>query len=328
MKLAPQGQATAYLAGAGLATSVGAGLGPMLGGRFADYFSVRQLSLTFEWIDPNRFLEIGALNLTGFDFLFGITFLLGLITLGLLGGVREEGEAGREVVLESLFAPIQSMSRPISSVAGLGFLSQFPYGRLGRVPGLDVALGVTAYQIAETARVATKATARGKRVTAKMGRALEDGIRVLVGGRAEAHTHADQVARQAARGAIHGLGDVAMLDVSHISKQAALGVSRALRLSRHEAKGVLRGVGYGIIEGTEEVQADVADAIAQAIYGARTVAPELGLSTEEAVKEVVQGVLEAGDALGPLASEHIKEALAEELLEGPDTTEERWDEGI
>jgi len=324
MKLAPQGKATAYLAGAGLATSVGAGLGPMLGGRFADYFSMRQLSLTFEWIDPNRFLEIGALNLTGFDFLFVITFLLGLVTLGLLGGIREEGEASREVVLESLFAPMQSMSRPISSVAGLGFLSQFPYGRLGRmpVPGLDVALGVTAYQIAETARVATHATARGKRVTAKLGRALEDSLKGLLGTSTEAHKHADQVARQATRGAVHGLGESGASDVGHVSRQAALGVARALRLSRGEAKGVLRGVGYGIIEGTDEVQADVADAIAQAIYAARAVAPELGLSTEEAVKEVVQGALDAGNALGPEVSEDVKDALADELLEEEDGTRE------
>ncbi len=317
MKLAPQGKATAYLAGAGLAASLGAGLGPMMGGQFADYFETRGLSLNFEWFDPERFIHIGVLDLTGFDFLFGITFLLGLVTLTMLGSVREEGEVSREVVVESLFAPIQSMSRPISSVAGLGFLSQFPYGRLARVPvpGLDVALGVTAYQIAETARVATVATARGKRVTARLGKALEEGIRSFAGAGAVAPRHAEQVARHAARGAVHGLGETAAANIGRVSKHAVVGVARAFRVSRGEAGDVLRGVGYGIVEGSGEVEADVGDAVTSAVNAAREAASDLGMSEEDATREVVQGALDAAEAIGPDAADQVREAVPEVIME-------------
>jgi MFS family permease len=45
MKMAPQVQATSYLTGASLAINLGAGISPLLGGFFADFFSERQLRL-------------------------------------------------------------------------------------------------------------------------------------------------------------------------------------------------------------------------------------------------------------------------------------------
>jgi len=94
LKLAPKGQATAYLAAAGLAASLGAGLGPLLGGYLADFFSVRQLSLVFEWTSPIHSIQLPVFSLSGLDFLFVISFVVGLITLGGLVALREEGEVG------------------------------------------------------------------------------------------------------------------------------------------------------------------------------------------------------------------------------------------
>lgn len=178
LKLAPQGESTSYLAGASLATSLGAGLGPIFGGLVADFFVPRQLSLTFTWIDPVSSIQLPALSIIGRDFLFAIAFIVGLITLGILARIREEGEVGREAILESMMTPIREFSQPMSSVPGLTFLSNFPFGFLKRVPipGLDVALGVTVYEIAEMARTATSATVRGRRVTKRLGKALESGL--------------------------------------------------------------------------------------------------------------------------------------------------------
>ena len=160
MKLAPEGKATAYLAATSIAASFGAGIGPLIGGRFADYFMVRTLSLDFLWAGPNGTTTLPALSLTGFDFLFGITFVLGLITLSGLAALREHGAVDREVVVEALMAPIQRMSRPMSTVPGLSYLAQFPYSYLRNVPGIDVAIGVTGYQAAEAARAPTAETNR------------------------------------------------------------------------------------------------------------------------------------------------------------------------
>ena len=175
LKLAPKGQATAYLAAAGLATSLGVGLGPLLGGYLADFFSVRQLSFIIEWTSPISSIHLPVLNLSGFDFLFCITFIVGLFTLSGLVAFREEGEVGREVILDTLFAPMRHAVRPMSSVPGLGFLGQFPYSILRHVPvpGLDAALGVTAYQLADLAKTTTAAVVRSQPRVVRIARALE-----------------------------------------------------------------------------------------------------------------------------------------------------------
>jgi len=317
LKLAPQGQATGYLAGAALAINLGAGLGPLLGGHFADYFSVRQLSLTFEWLDPSRHVELGALYLTGFDFLFGIAFILGLLTLPLLAGVREEGEAGREVVLDALHAPMRELSRPFSTVAGLNFLSQFPYGYLRRVPvpGVDVALGVTAYQIAEISRLATVATQRGRRTAARLAKALEEGLSEVWGGNQQVRkSYGMEVARQAARGSIHAIDKIAKTNIGQLAHQAVLGVTQAMRRSQVDTKDALRGAGYGVVQGAKEVQADVGEAALQAVEAAKELASEAGISEEAAVAEAARGALDAAEALGPEALAQVRESLA---VEGP-----------
>jgi hypothetical protein len=51
-------------------------------GILADFFSVRQLNLTFTWTDPSTFIQLPALSIIGYDFLFGIAFIIGVITLG------------------------------------------------------------------------------------------------------------------------------------------------------------------------------------------------------------------------------------------------------
>jgi len=318
IKLAPQGQATAYLAGAGLAINLGAGLGPLLGGYFADYFSVRQLSLTFEWLSPGGHFEIGALYLTGFDFLFGITFVLGLVTLTLLAGVREEGEVGREVVLEALQAPMRELSRPLSTIAGLNFLSQFPYGYLRRVPvpGMDVALGVTSYQIAEMARLATVATQHGRRTAVRLAKALEEGISGIRGAGEETRkNYGIEVARQAARGSIHAIGKMARKDVRQLAHQAVFGVTRALHRSKVDARDALRGAGHGVVQGAEEVQADLGEAAVQAVEAAKEIALEVGLAEEVAMTEAAKGAVEAAEAIGPDAAAQVQQSLTEQMVD-------------
>ncbi|HZA23523.1 MAG TPA: MFS transporter, partial [Dehalococcoidia bacterium] len=130
LKLAPRGQATSYMAVASLATNLGAGLGPLVGGLFSDFFSVRVFRITFEWVSPGTMFEFPALDLTGFEFLFGIAFVIGLLTLNTLTTIREEGEVSREVVLDELPAPTRAMTRSIGSVPAFRFIGEFPFAYL------------------------------------------------------------------------------------------------------------------------------------------------------------------------------------------------------
>ena len=181
MKLAPRGNAAPYLAGASLATNLGAGLAPLVGGRFADFFSVRAFSVSVEWIDPRRSVDLPAFSLTGHDFLFAVSFMLGLVALNTLATIREDGEATREEVMDELMAGAADMTRSVSSVPGLRLAAQFPYSYLRHVPGVDVAIGVTAYQLASTTRAATTAAGRGATSAEAIARTASEAVRSATG---------------------------------------------------------------------------------------------------------------------------------------------------
>ncbi|MBN1191958.1 MAG: MFS transporter [Dehalococcoidales bacterium] len=312
LKLAPRGEATPFLAGASLATNLGAGLGPLCGGLLADFFSKRQLNLTFTWIDPSGTVQLPALSIIGFDFLFGIAFILGVITLGTLATVREQGEVGREVILESLFFPTREMSRPMSSVPAYNLLANFPLGILKKVsiPGIDVALGVTAYQIAEMARAATVAAANGKRLTRKLAGALENGLSGIWKDKEkeEVKTHGQEIARQAARGAMH-----AAVDTPFVAEQLVLPVtSGVVEVTSHAGTDPLNsiaGASQGIIQGAVETGADLQTAVTQAIEAIKQAAAEADIPEEVAISKASESMLETAQAMGADIFKQVKEAL-------------------
>ncbi len=317
MKLAPQGQATAYLAVAGLATNLGYGLGPLLGGRFADFFSGRQLSITFTWVDPTHTIQMPVLSLTGFDFLFGVTFLVGVMTLYLLATVREEGEVSRDVLLDALMSPMRQVTRPMSTTPGLNFLTQFPFGYLRRVPlpGVDIALGVTTHQLAEAARLAIVGAARGRRTTARLAKALEG---VVNGAWRSADPdrihHSAEVAQHAARGAMHA-ADQTELSEGQLARQAVIGVMRGMRQPGVDPRDVLRGAGQGVVQGASETEADVTVAVGAALKAARQEATQSDISGDEAAVNLARGALEAAIAMGPVEVAEVEASLSEEVNE-------------
>ena len=82
--------------------------------------------------------------------------------MNILTTIREAREVDRQVVLDELQGEARESFRVMSSVPGLGFVSYLPYGYLRRVPGLDVAFGVTTYELASSARIAVAAATRGR----------------------------------------------------------------------------------------------------------------------------------------------------------------------
>ncbi len=135
LKLSPRGTATAYVATSALVTSFAAGIAPILGGAFADFFSARRLELMLRWTSPEGVLMFSPLRLSHWDFYFLITGVLGLFALHRLGLVREEGEIERREMLQHLFHQTRRSVRNLSTVAGLRALTELPAGliREGRV---------------------------------------------------------------------------------------------------------------------------------------------------------------------------------------------------
>ena len=312
MKLAPPGQATSYLAGASLATSLGAGLGPLVGGKFADFFSVRELSLTFGWADPTTLRNFPAISLTGFDFLFAMAFIVGLIALNTLRGVREEGAVEQEVVLEELRAQSQEVSRMLSAVPGLRYVAQFPYSYIRNVPGMDVAVGVTAYQMASSTRTAVAAAATGNIAAREVADRVSGAVSDVEGRTGDMGGQGADIARHATRGALNA-ADVMPGEVGDLAKGAVQGAWTTLAKGATNPWGTLRGAVFGAIQGANGAKAAVARAATEAVEGARVAARELGVSEETAANQAAMGALEAARTIGPEAVSAVRQALSAQL---------------
>ena len=127
LKLAPKGQATTYLATNTIANSIAAGIAPILGGKFADYFSGRELAWTLNYKSPTGEFALPTLNLQQWDFFFALAFLIGLYALHRLTMIKEVGEVEEKVVINELFAEVSGQVRQLSSVDGLRQMISFPF---------------------------------------------------------------------------------------------------------------------------------------------------------------------------------------------------------
>ena len=203
----------------------------------------------------------------------------------------------------------------MSSVPAYNLLSNFPFGFLKRVPipGLDVAFGVTAYQIAEMSRAATLTAVRGRRLTKKLAKALESGLNGIWKTREEVKEHGVEIARQTARGAMHAANDKP-LDTKYLAGSVITGVVRASKKAGVNPQDGIFGASQGIIQGAAETGTDLGDATLQTIEAAKEIAAQTGLSEESAVAKAAEGALQAAEAIGPEAVAQVAESLPEEIL--------------
>lgn len=133
LKLAPEGQATTYLATNTIVNSVAAGVAPILGGKFADFFGGRQLEWTLKYTSPVREFSLPTLSLQQWDFFFALAFLIGLYSLHRLAMIKEAGEVEEKVVMNELFAEVSGQVRQLSSVDGLRQTVSFPFSLVKNV---------------------------------------------------------------------------------------------------------------------------------------------------------------------------------------------------
>jgi len=130
LKLAPKGQATSYLAASSFVNSLAAGVAPVLGGLFADFFQVRKLSLDIHWESPIRILDIQTLYFQSWDFFFLFAFLIGFYSIHRLALVKEVGEVEEKIVINELISEVRRDMRSFSTASGLRSTIQFPFSVL------------------------------------------------------------------------------------------------------------------------------------------------------------------------------------------------------
>ncbi len=133
MKLAPKGNATAFLATSSLVNSMSAGSAPMLGGLCADFFASQKLSLMFSWESNKEQTLFESVQLEHWDFYFVLAALIGLYSLHRLAQVNEAGEFDHRTVLKELLTDTRRTIRTVSSIAGLRAAAEFPFHLLHRL---------------------------------------------------------------------------------------------------------------------------------------------------------------------------------------------------
>lgn len=126
LKLAPKGQATAYLATNTITNSIAAGIAPILGGKFADFFAGRELAWTLKYTSPTGEFALPTLNLQQWDFFFAFAFVIGLYALHRLAMIKEIGEVEEKIVAQELFTEVSAQVRTLSSVEGVKQMVSFP----------------------------------------------------------------------------------------------------------------------------------------------------------------------------------------------------------
>jgi MFS family permease len=126
LKLAPKGEATAYLATNTIVNSVAAGVAPILGGKFADFFAGRELAWTLKYTAPGGEFSLPTLNLQQWDFFFAFAFVIGLYALHRLAMIKEAGEVEEKIVAQELFTEVRTQVRTLSSVEGVRQMVSFP----------------------------------------------------------------------------------------------------------------------------------------------------------------------------------------------------------
>ena len=130
LKLAPKGQATTYLAANSIINSFAAGIAPLIGGKFADFFATRQLSLMLKWTSPGKVLAIQTIKFQHWDFFFLFAFMLGLYSIHRLTRVKEVGEVKEKIVVRELISEVRRDIRNLSTAEGLRQLLTFPFAIL------------------------------------------------------------------------------------------------------------------------------------------------------------------------------------------------------
>ncbi len=135
LKLAPKGQATAYLATNTIFNSIAAGIAPILGGKFADFFAGRELAWTLNYKSPTGEFSLATLNLQQWDFFFAFAFLIGLYAIHRLAMIKETGEVEEKIVAQELLNEVRTQVRILSSVEGLRQMVSFPLSMVRNITG-------------------------------------------------------------------------------------------------------------------------------------------------------------------------------------------------
>lgn len=135
LRLAPHGEATAYLGANAFCAGLAATIAPLVGGAVASYFAIKELSLNFLYrtdaADLGNTFSIPALSFRGIDFVFFLAAITGLYAWHRLSLIDEEGTVSESAVRGEVIASIRnSFLIPSGLSMGMRRMTAFPYEML------------------------------------------------------------------------------------------------------------------------------------------------------------------------------------------------------
>jgi MFS family permease len=127
LKLAPRGESATYLAARGSIIAIAGSIAPVIAGILADIFAHHTIEFSLSWIIDGELLTIiPAYSLSGIDFLFVISSIIGIYAIHRIALVKEVGDVEERVVIDALIAETRRNVRTVSTVDGLRHTFEAP----------------------------------------------------------------------------------------------------------------------------------------------------------------------------------------------------------
>ena len=316
MKMAPANQSISYMAAASLALNIGAGTAPLIGGAFADFFDERSFRIAIQWVAPNGIVELPAFSLTGFDFLFAVAFVLGFAVLPVLSKIPEAGETDTETVLNELRHQTRENLRSLNALPGGGYVSHFPITTMRYVPrvsGLDIAVGVTAYQISAATKTLIDAASRGGETLRGVGGHVRTAVESAADDARDVSSQGAEIAFGVANGAVKAVAATRTGTTRHLQNAIRTTVTATNEFVGNPIE-VLAAAVKGAVTGSIELEHTDVDMPRTVIRQARDVAPDLGITETEALQVAAQAALEAMRDLPAHEQAKAWDAIFDELV--------------
>ncbi len=126
LKLAPRREASIYLAARGSIIAITSAIASIIGGLLADLFALHEIIFSITWNYPGGVQIIDTYSITGLDFIFLISVIIGIFALHRLALVKEEGEVDEHVIINAIVAETRRNVKTLSTIDGLKHTFQVP----------------------------------------------------------------------------------------------------------------------------------------------------------------------------------------------------------
>ena len=126
LKLAPRGEAAAYLTTYGLAGAAAGAIAPLLGGAISTTCRSFRLALELSWVTGTGAGRLAPLAFRGLEFVFLAATLVGLYSLHRLSLVQESGEIDEREFRVRVLAEMGATLRGFTALPGMRQLASLP----------------------------------------------------------------------------------------------------------------------------------------------------------------------------------------------------------